>query len=127
LSLRIYLDDCAYDKGLVRLLRQVGWEVVTPFDAGLNGQPDEVHLSCATSQGLILLTKNSRDFEKLHTRFPQHAGILSVYQDNDPTKDMNVADIVRAMQNLIATDMPIAGQFIPLNGWRYIRKFDCKS
>lgn len=122
MSLRIYLDDCAYDKALVRLLRQVDWEVVTPFDAGLNGQPDEVHLSYATSQGLILLTKNPRDFEELHTRFPQHAGILSVYQDNDPTKDMNVAAIVRAMQNLIAADMPIAGQFIPLNAWRYVEK-----
>jgi hypothetical protein len=62
LSLQIYLDDCAYDKALVRLLRQVGWEVVTSFDAGLNGQPDEVHLSYATSQGLILLAKNPRDF-----------------------------------------------------------------
>ena len=119
MSLRIYLDDCAYDKALVRLLRQAGCEVVTPFDADLDGQLDEVHLGYATSQGLILLTKNPRDFEELHTRYPQHPDILSVYQDNDPTKDMSVVDIVRAIQNLIAAGMLITGQFIPLNAWRY--------
>jgi predicted nuclease of predicted toxin-antitoxin system len=70
----------------MRLLRQVGYAVVTPFDAGLAGQPDEVHFGYATSQDLILLTKNPRDFEELHTRYPQHPGILSVYQDNDPIK-----------------------------------------
>jgi len=122
LSLRIYLDDCAYDKVLVRLLRQAGYIVVTPFDADLAGQPDVVHFGYAISQDLILLTKNSRDFEELHTRSPEHPGILSVYQDNDPTKDMSVADIVRAIQNLTAADIPIVGQFIPLNAWRFARK-----
>jgi predicted nuclease of predicted toxin-antitoxin system len=122
LSLRIYLDDCAYDKALVRLLRQAGCEVITPFDAGLAGQPDAVHFAYATSQNLILLTKNPRDFEELHTRYPEHPGILSIYQDNDLTKDMSVADIVRAIQNLIAAGTPITGQFIPLNAWRYVRE-----
>lgn len=106
----------------MRLLRQAGCEVVTPFDADLAGQPDAVHLGYAISQGLILLTKNPKDFEELHTRSPEHPGILSVYQDNDPTKDMGVADIVRAIQNLIAAEAPIAGQFIPLNAWRYVGK-----
>jgi predicted nuclease of predicted toxin-antitoxin system len=104
----------------VRLLRQAGYEVVTPFDANLAGQPDAVHFGYATSRDLILLTKNPRDFEELHTRYPEHPGILSVYQDNDPTKDMSVADIVRAIQNIIAAGAPIAGQFIPLNAWRYV-------
>ena len=122
MNLRIYLDDCAYDKALVRLLRQAGCDVVTPFDADLDGQRDEVHLGYASSQRLILLTKNPGDFEELHTRDPQHSGIMSVYQDNDPTKDMSVVDIVRAIENLIAAGMPIAGQFIPLNMWRYVGK-----
>lgn len=42
----------------------------------------------------------------MHTRSPQHSGIPSVYQDNDPTKDMRVVDIVRAIQNLIVAGMP---------------------
>lgn len=122
MNLRIYLDDCAYDKLLVRLLRRAGCEVVTPFDVDLAGQPDEVHFGYATSQDLVLLTKNPRDFEELHRRFPTHPGILSVYQDNDPTKDMSVADIARAIQNLITAGMPLVGQFIPLNAWRSERK-----
>jgi hypothetical protein len=76
---------------------------------------------CAYDKAL-LLTKNPRDFEELHTRYPQPPGILSVYQDNDPTKDMSVVDIVRAIENLIAAGMPMAGQFIPLNAWRYAGK-----
>ena len=78
MNLRIYLDDCAYDKDLVRLLRQKGCEVVTPFDAGIAGQPDAVHFAYAMTKGFILLTKNPRDFEKLHTRYPGHTGILAV-------------------------------------------------
>ena len=106
----------------MQLLRQAGCEVVIPFDVDLAGQPDGVHFGYATSQDLILLTKNPRDFEELHTLYPEHPGLLSVYQDNDPTKDMSVADIVQAIQNLIAAGMPLGGQFIPLNAWRSGRK-----
>jgi predicted nuclease of predicted toxin-antitoxin system len=120
LNLRIYLDDCAYDKELVRLLRQAGHEVITPFDAGIVGQPDAVHFAYATSNGLILLTKNPRDFEELHTRHPGHPGIFAVYQDNDPTKDISVGDIVRTIKNLVDAGVPIVGQLYPLNAWRYL-------
>ena len=119
MNLRIYLDDCAYDKDLARLLRQAGYEVVTPFDAGIAGQPDAIHFTYARSKGLILLTKNPRDFEELHTRHPGHPGIFAVYQDNDPTKDIGIADIVRAIKNLVDAGVPIVGQFSPLNAWRY--------
>lgn len=119
MSLRIYLDDCAYDKELVRLLRQGGYEVVTPFDAGIAGQSDTIHFAYATSKGLILLTKNPRDFEELHTRYPGHPGVFAVYQDNDPAKDMSITDIIRAIENLLDAGVPITGQFHPLNAWRY--------
>jgi predicted nuclease of predicted toxin-antitoxin system len=122
LNLRIYLDDCAYDKGLTRLLLQSGCDVVTPFDAGIAGQPDAVHFAYATSRNLILLTKNPRDFEELHVLHPQHPGIFAVYQDNDPTKDLSITTIVRAIQNLVDAEVAISGQFISLNAWRYVAK-----
>jgi predicted nuclease of predicted toxin-antitoxin system len=122
LNLRIYLDDCAYDKALARLLRQAGCEVVTPFDAEIVGHADATHFAYAAHQGLILLTKNPRDFEELHTQLPEHPGILAVYQDNNATKDMNVSDIVQAIYNLVEARVPIANQFIPLNVWRYARE-----
>jgi hypothetical protein len=66
LSLKIYLDDCAYAKELVRLLEQAGHQVVTPAQAATTGQADPVHLRYAVEQGLVLLTKNPDDFLELH-------------------------------------------------------------
>jgi hypothetical protein len=104
------------------LLHQAGCEVVTPFDAKIAGQPDAVHFAYATHRGLILLTKNLRDFDELHTRSPGHPGIFAVSQDNDATKDMNLSDIIRAIRNIVDARVPITGQFIPLNVWRYEKK-----
>jgi hypothetical protein len=50
--------------------------------------------------GLILLTKNPDDFVELHQQNPEHAGILLLYQDNNPDRDMSHADVVRAIVNL---------------------------
>jgi len=46
-----------------------------------------------------------------------------VYQDNDPSRDMSNADIVRAIRNLEEAAQqggpPIQGEFHTLNDWRY--------
>lgn len=74
-------------------------------------------------RGLTLITKNPADFKELHEREPRHAGILAVYQDNDPSRDMSNADIVRAIRNLEEAVQqggpPIHGAFHVLNDWRY--------
>jgi Domain of unknown function (DUF5615) len=77
LSLNLYLDDCAYAKTLVQLLRAAGHRVVTPTDAGTSGKADEEHLQYAASQGLILITKNPDDFAQLHEASSDHAGRLA--------------------------------------------------
>jgi hypothetical protein len=119
LSLRIYLDDCAYAKDLVLLLRSAGHEVVTPAESGTSGQDDEVHFRFAASRGLVLLTRNCHDFDVLHQANPHHPGILAVYQDNDRSRDMSYADIVRAIANLEAAAVELADGFHVLNVWRY--------
>jgi hypothetical protein len=68
---------------------------------------------------LVLFTKNPKDFEQLHREGHTHAGIFAVYQDNDSTRDVSHADVVRAIANLEAAGVPIAGQFHVLNQWRY--------
>ena len=78
MSLNIYLDDCAYAKLLVQLLRSAGHRVVTPIDAGTSGKADEVHFQFAASRGLVLLTKNPDDFAQLHEACAEHAGILVI-------------------------------------------------
>ena len=47
-----------------------------------------------------------------------HAGVILIYFDNDPTKDMKPADIVRALGKVDASGIVIADQLIVLNHWR---------
>ncbi|MCC7104033.1 MAG: DUF5615 family PIN-like protein, partial [Chloroflexi bacterium] len=101
MSLRLYLDECAYNKRLRDLLRQNPFRhyVETAADANLLGRPDEEHLLYAHRNGLLLVTKNPADFEALHHRQPDHSGILAIYQDNRPG-DLSALDIARAIENL---------------------------
>jgi len=119
LSLKIYLDDCAYDKRLVQLLRQAGHEVTTPVEAGTLGQHDNKHLNYAIYNKKILLTKNPPDFLALHEELKNHCGIIAIYQDNDVSKDMTNTEIVKAISNLIKAQVPIINCFHILNNWRY--------
>ncbi len=119
MSQKIYLDDCAYAKELVRLLEAAGHQVTAPRQAGTTGRDDEVHFRYAAANGLILLTKNSDDFLELHGKDAGHAGLLLVYQDNDPDRDMSQADIVKAITNMEQAGVVFAGTCHVLNAWRY--------
>lgn len=79
---------------------------------------DADHFTYAREQGLTLVTSNPRDFEPLHEQQPRHGGVLAIYQDNDP-RDMRPEDISQAIQNIVDAGVPIEGQFIVLNHWRY--------
>lgn len=119
MSHKIYLDDCAYDKELVRRLQAAGHHVVTPAEAGITGRDDEVHFRYAVAQGLVLITKNPDDFLALHDKDPKHPGILLIYQDNNPDRDMSYGDIVRAIANLENAGIALPGTVQVLNAWRY--------
>ncbi len=119
MSQRIYVDDCANATELVVLLRAAGHHVVIPADVGLTGRADAVHLQYAGSNSLVLLTKDPEDFKDLHEAGTQHAGIFGVYQDNDVSRDMSYAEIVKAIANLESAGVTIPGEFHVLNAWRY--------
>ena len=118
LSLRLYLDDCVDNARLFTLLQENGHHVPRPRDVSLTGASDITHFTYAHEHDLILITANPRDFESLHEQYPDHPGIFAIYQDNDP-RDMTLAEIVQAIQNVMAAGVPIAGQFVTLNSWRY--------
>jgi hypothetical protein len=118
LSLPLYLDDCADGGPLRRVLTAEGHAVSGPEEAGLLGADDAEHFEYARRNGLALLTKNPRDFVDLHEQNQDHAGILLVYQDNDKRRDMQPADIARAISHLLASGLPIAGEVHVLNHWR---------
>ncbi len=120
--MEIYLDDCADANRLVELLNRAGHHVETPRSAGLSGRSDEEHLDYATRHRLALVTKNPGDFRTLHQHWQAlgrtHGGILLIYQDNIKGKDMEPADIVQAIENLLASGLPFPNELHVLNHWR---------
>jgi hypothetical protein len=124
-ALNLYLDDCANSDLLADLLRQSGHRVVRPTDAGvsLQGQDDDVHFTFARDHGLTIITKNPADFLELHQSGFVHHGVLAIYQDNDPMRDMSDAEIVRAIANLEQVSKqggdPVEGLLHNLNMWRF--------
>ncbi len=121
MSLAIYLDDCAFSHRLKHLLELAGHQVQIPADVtpSLTGAADPRHFAHAASTGQAILTYNPTDYLQLHHENPHHAGILAVYQDNNPSKDMTYADIVRAIANLEQTEVTIAGEFWILNAFQW--------
>lgn len=99
--------------------------MVRPTDngVGLSGEDDDVHFGFAAAHNLTIITKNPADFKALHDMDQGHSGIFAVYQDNDPSRDMSYADIVKAIRNLEEAVQqggpPIQGEFHTLNDWRY--------
>jgi len=71
-------------------------------------------------QGLVLITKNPKDFRALHNQDQNHPGILGIYQDNDSSRDMSDADVVAAIANFekaVQHGYQMAGEFHNLNAW----------
>lgn len=122
MPLSLYLDDCADDDRLALLLRQAGHQVFTPRSTGTTGSSDVEHLAYAALHSCTLLTKDPDDFVVLHRSWQAlhrtHAGILLIYEDKDVSKNMSRAQIVLAIDNLLASAVPIANEVHNLNQWR---------
>jgi predicted nuclease of predicted toxin-antitoxin system len=119
LNRKLLIDEDSQGKPLVNLLRKAGYDVITANEAGLAGVADSIVLDYAKEQYRVLLTQNCDDFKALHQENPYHPGILVIYHNNDPSKDMSRQAIVRAISNLEAANISLANQFISLNQWNY--------
>ena len=113
------LDEDSQAKYLVNLLQAAGHDVITVNTAGLMNRSDSVVLDYARQDLRSLLTRNCNDFQELHQANPVHPGILAVYQDSDPSKNMSYQAIVKAIANLEPAEYPIENQFVILNNWNY--------
>jgi predicted nuclease of predicted toxin-antitoxin system len=122
MSLSLYLDDCADDDVLVALLRRAGYEVHTPRSAGTSGASDDEHLAYAAHHEYALLTKDPDDFLELHLHWRSiprsHSGILLIYEEKEVSKNMTRAQIVAAIDHLVASGVPLANEIHTLNHWR---------
>ena len=119
MSLRLLVDEDTQDARLVSALRQQGHDILTVNEAGLQGQTDNVVLASAFQERRIVLTMNCRDFLELHEATNAHTGIIGIYKDRDPRKNMTFAAIATALANLSASGWEFEGHFVVLNAWNY--------
>jgi hypothetical protein len=120
--MNLYLDDDMAKGALVARLRKAGHRVIVPADVNLSGVWDPGNVLHAVQNNLVLVSKNHDDFKELHLLVQatngRHTGIIIIRADNDPSRDMKDADIVRALQNLEKVGVPVANEFHILNQWR---------
>lgn len=71
---------------------------------------------------LVLLTANAGDFLDLHENWLRqgltHQGILAVYRENNPARDMSFQQIARAVTRIEKSGLPLVNTFQNLNFWR---------
>jgi hypothetical protein len=120
--MRLYLDDDMDANELIGLLQHEGHAVMSPRAVAMRGAEDEAHLNYAAGEQYVLLTANVRDFFTLHQRWQEegrsHAGILALYRENNPRRDMTYTQIARAVSHLEGTGLPLQNTFQNLNMWR---------
>lgn len=84
MQIRLYVDEDAMARALVRGLRARGVDVTTVLDAGMSEQDDMAQLEHATQHGRVLYTFNVGNFCRLHAQFmaqgKNHAGIIVVFR-----------------------------------------------
>jgi predicted nuclease of predicted toxin-antitoxin system len=119
---RLYLDDDSVDAVLVRLLLNAGHDVLLPADIGVVGSHDANHFKHAIREDRWVLTHNQKDFPFLHQLViasqGRHPGLLMVRRENNPSRDLKRAGIVRALGNLLAAGVTLADNLHVLNQWR---------
>jgi predicted nuclease of predicted toxin-antitoxin system len=119
LRLALLLDEDSQAKYLVRLLKAAGHDVLTVNAADIVGFSDDKVLEYARQHNRVLLTRNCDDFQELHQANSIHPGILAIYQDAEPAKNMSYQTIVEAIGNLAAAGLLLDNQFVVLNQWKF--------
>lgn len=121
--MRVYLDNNLDSNELLGLLQQSGHDAVSPRTVGTPGIADEEHLRYASSNSLVIITANALDFIELQERWQiqqqQHSGILIVFLENNPGRDMAFQEIARAVTQIEGSGIPLANRWHNLNFWRW--------
>jgi predicted nuclease of predicted toxin-antitoxin system len=99
MNFSLLLDEDFQAKYLINLLKASNYDILTVSEAGLESVDDKEVLEFSVQQKRALLTRNCNDFLKLHQLNSNHFGILAVYQDSDPLKNMSYQGIVQAIGN----------------------------
>jgi hypothetical protein len=119
--MRLYLDDNLTDRRVVAQLHRAGHTVVLPAEIGYAGASDAQHFAQVVRYTATLLTRHYKDCIELHdlirTAGGHHPGLLLVYLENDPTRDMTPRSIAMALSRLEAVTVPLVDHVYVLNHW----------
>jgi Domain of unknown function (DUF5615) len=100
MQIRLYADEGAMARALVRGLRARGVDVTTVLDAGMSEQNDMAQLEYTTQHGRVLYTFNVGHFCHLHAQYmaqgKSHAGIIVVFRQR-----YSVGEQIRRLLQLI--------------------------
>ncbi len=100
---QLYADE-DFPYPVVERLRQLGHDVLTAFETGQANQAigDADQLAYATSLGRAILTRNRRDYVRLHKHSAHHAGIISITDDADFDRQASRIDAALAGHSALA-------------------------
>src|SRR5687768_9898778 len=119
--MRLYLDDDMDANVLISVLQEEGHEVISPRAVAMRGAQDAAHLRYAAARQYAVVTANVGDFLTLHQTWQeegrQHAGILALYRENNPRRDMTYAQMAQAISRLERAGLPLQNTFHNLNMW----------
>lgn len=117
--MRLLVDESIASHELMARLRKAGHQVELRAKAALDPEVWQY----AQDHALTLLTANPPDFEDLAKQSPDHHGLLMVYGERDPLRQMRAADIAAAVELVreVHGDEP-TGKQVVLNEWRRSRR-----
>lgn len=96
---------------VIEALRKLGHDVLTVREAGRDNQgiDDRAVLEFAIAQQRAILTRNRRDFIRLHHDQPQHLGIVVCTEDADSEGQ------ARRIDTAVSEQERPAGQLVRVN------------
>jgi hypothetical protein len=97
---RLYVDEDASEHAVVQGLRVRGIDVLTTFEAGRSGAPDEEQLAFAMNEKRAIYTFNVAHFARLHSDYlkqgARHYGIIVI-----PEQRYSVGEKIRRVAGLL--------------------------
>ena len=101
-EMRLYVDEDAEQRSLIRALREHGIDATAAFEADMVGRSDKDQLDHAIKEERAIYTLNVGDFARLHQEYltagRKHCGIIVI-----PSQRYDVGGKIRRLVELVKT------------------------
>lgn len=118
MQIRLYLDEDAMARSLIREFRARGMDVATALGEQTLGMDDFQQLEFAQTENRVIYTYNISDYARLHTQYiaesKNHAGMILVHQ-NRFTIGEQIRRTLKLITTLTAEDMQNRAEY--LSSW----------